>query len=72
MIKCPCEECISFAICNIEIKTYAIPEVCLLSKRVKCDALKDYVGITLQQVNYKEVDNARVIFGLKPVNEGVL
>jgi len=66
-MKCPCEKCISFAICNSIIKDMKVPDVSGLSLDKDCCALKDFLGMDLsdRKLLKKDIDTARKIFGLK-------
>lgn len=68
-MKCPCEQCISYAICNAKLKEMSIPEICTLTKEINCEALKDYIKLLDQlNVRYDRIDHTRTLFNLKPVN----
>ena len=66
-MKCPCEGCISFAICNSIIKDMKVPDVSWLSLDKDCYALKDFLGMDLsdRKLLKKYINTARKIFGLK-------
>ena len=66
-MKCPCEECISFAICNSIIKDMEVPDVSHLSLDKDCYELKDFLGMDLsdRKLFKKDINTARKIFGLK-------
>jgi hypothetical protein len=57
MNKCPCEECISFAICNARIKEMEDPDVTRFSFNVDCDLLLDYINPELEPTAYYVVYN---------------
>lgn len=69
----PCEECISFAICNVQIKQKYPKDVTQFSLIKNCEMLQDYIGIHRLKIgehsilNRKEIANARKLFGLEPV-----
>ena len=70
-MKCPCEKCICFAICNVRLKEMISPEICQLSQQVECDALKDYINLrSRMHKNYIRIDYTRGLFNLEPVNKG--
>lgn len=65
-MKCPCEECISFAICNMKIKE----SVGQHSVMRECCDLQEYLGLNRQfrRRSYRDQINfARKLFGLPPV-----
>ena len=68
-IKCPCEECISFAICNSIIRDQQVPDVSQFSLDRNCEQLKEFVGMGLPIPNrelFREyINNARKVFGLE-------
>lgn len=79
MNKCPCIDCITFAMCNTRLKEMLHPEVCELSKLVDCDELKTFIGVSksggkvmsYSYLSYDMVDKARSVFGLSPVNKRI-
>ncbi len=67
MGKCPCMECISFAICNTNIRKMLKPDVCQHSILRKCKELKAYINIYAEsesEMDISNIDDARRIFGL--------
>jgi len=67
MIKCPCEECISLAICNSSIRKMTKPDVCQYSILRKCEELKMYINFYAKsesEMDISNIDNARRVFGL--------
>ena len=71
MIKCPCEECISFAICNSSIRIMARPDVCQHSLSRKCKELQAYINIYAEsesEMDLSNIDNTRRIFGLPVID----
>lgn len=76
-MKCPCEECISLAICNGIIKSMENPDITRFTIKKKCRDLTDFLNIYEQaltkgfpegssRLEYKKkVNKARVIFKLE-------
>ena len=73
-MKVPCEQCISFAICNVQIKEMKEPDVTQFSMKMNCDNLKGYIrlGVKGDHATYNRVEiaNARKLFGLGRVIPG--
>ena len=68
-MKCPCEECISYAICNSMVKAMNTPDVCQLSIYKNCPDLKVYLNVHEADHNSTYEDSCRInytrdIFGL--------
>ena len=61
-MKSPCEQCISFAICNGKIRESRIPDVVKYSTVRGCVDLRDY----LFGKQKDRVTKTRVAFGLPP------
>lgn len=71
MNKCPCIECISFAICNTNIRNMPKPDVCQHAILRKCKELKVYINIYAEKdsdLDILNIDNARRIFGLSIID----
>jgi hypothetical protein len=66
-MKCPCKECISYAICNAKLKAMEEPDVVKLSVRVKCNSLMDYIYVPTMHT----IRKTRVLFNLPPT-KGIL
>jgi len=68
MIKCPCEECITYAICRVEVRRMINPNVSQLSLIKECELLMKYLRIardhSCEKGNEKFIDIARRQFGL--------
>jgi hypothetical protein len=59
-MKCPCEQCISFAICYAKIRELEIPDVVKYSAKRGCRDLRNYVyGMVKGRVAI-----TRLLFGL--------
>ena len=69
-MKCPCEQCISFAICNSIIRDKEVPDVSQHSLDKDCYELQQFLGMGLgdRKLCKKDVNNARKIFGLKELS----
>jgi hypothetical protein len=67
-MKCPCEECISFAICNAQIKSMGIPSVINHAIYKKCSTLHKFMKLNAEKsftkFNQTEVNYTRMIFKL--------
>ena len=63
MNKCPCEQCISYAICYARIREIEIPDVVMYSGRRKCTDLRDY----LFSKEKDRVMKTRIVFGLPKI-----
>lgn len=68
--KCPCEECVSFAICNSTIKDMTVPTIANLSTTRGCNELLEFIhmnkkGYVYVHSNKREINIARRLFGLK-------
>jgi hypothetical protein len=80
-MKCPCEECISLAICNAKLKAMVRPEICVLSKVINCNELNKYIGVfviaggsrldSYSDLNYNRIEDVRSTFGLEPANNRI-
>jgi hypothetical protein len=66
-MKCPCKECISYAICNSIIRNKEIPDVSQHSLNRNCDDLQHFLGMGLgdRKLCKRDINNARKVFGLK-------
>ena len=64
MNRCPCEECISFAICKIEVNAMKNPDVTQHSMARECEVLMQYIRIKNRKLNESAVIEARKLFGL--------
>ena len=64
-MKCPCEQCISFAICNSIMKK--VEDVTHLSMEKNCSALSDYVREEDNTMYYKKINVARKLYKLPPI-----
>ena len=62
-MKCPCEECISYAICNARLKEMEEPDVVKLSSRVNCVSLRSYV---CDGTSMSTIRKTRVLYNLPP------
>jgi len=62
-MKCPCEKCISYAICNAVLKEMEDPDVVTLSSDANCISLRNYLcnGRSMSTVR-----KTRVLFNLPP------
>jgi len=60
MDKCPCEECISFAICYARIREVEIPDIIQYSAERGCEDLRKYVFDT----RGVRITETRLLFGL--------
>ncbi len=65
MNKVPCEDCVTFAICNSLIGTSKYKDVTNLARNKGCSLLIDYISSKFGRKVL--VDEARAIFGLPPV-----
>jgi len=83
MIKCPCEECISFAICNAKIKSMHTPDISNFSSMIDCEILSEYIDakplyyvsyeIGNKKVRYRaRVDKTRTLFKISPITNDVV
>lgn len=63
--KCPCEQCISFAICNAQINSMNIPDVTRHSIERNCEILMEYIKADTRHDNGPLVDKTRKLFGLR-------
>jgi hypothetical protein len=68
MNKCPCEKCISFAICNSIMKK--IMDVTHLSIERNCSAISKYIKEEDPTSYYKKVNIARKLYKLPPIRRG--
>lgn len=70
-MKCPCIDCISFAICNITIRRDKFPSVTNLMKYMKCDALYDFLethaGSKNIVLNKWAMNETRKVYGLEEI-----
>jgi len=69
-MKCPCEECISFAICKI--KALETNDVTHLSVKQKCHTLQEYIHYSTKELQFSmrtksKINVARKLFGLKVI-----
>ena len=66
--KCPCEECITYAMCRAEVRRMPNPNVSQLSDIKQCEPLRKYLRINkphgCESGNEKFIDTARITFGL--------
>ena len=69
MNKCPCEQCISYAICNAQVNSMNIPDVTGYSIERNCEALMQYIKVNTRCDNGALVDNTRRLFGLRLLYE---
>ena len=69
-MKCPCEDCITFIMCKDRLYNKYGKQVV---KMRQCPYLSDYIGdICEHEYEFaSHVDEARRVFGLKPVNQSV-
>ena len=70
--KCPCKQCISFAICNSMIKEMVIPDITNHSVFKDCSDLHNYIGANNKDAIHtdthrKEINITRKIFGVPPM-----
>ncbi len=68
--KCPCEDCISFAICSIELKASYI-NVTLYSEIRQCYDLQEYLGVDKENrrpLYQDQINTTRKLYGLPPVS----
>ena len=71
MSKCPCEECITYAMCNARLKEMTRPEICVLAKEVDCKVLISYINLLDQfNIRHDRINRTRIFFNLEPVNSG--
>ena len=68
-MKCPCEECISFAICNIEVKGMKPIDVISLALHKNCLALYEFLNLDrldddehLTVFNQEEINYTKKLF----------
>ncbi len=64
-MKCPCEQCISFAICNSIMKK--IEDVTHLSIEKNCSSLSKYVREADNAMYYKKINVARKLYKLPAI-----
>jgi hypothetical protein len=68
MIKCPCKECITYAMCRVQVRGMINPNVSQLSIKKDCELLLNYLRITKDHIcengNETFIDVARRQFGL--------
>lgn len=72
MMKSPCKECITFAVCNMEIKQMPSPDVTQFSMSKDCDMLQSFLRLNLTReehfiTNKSQIRAARKAFGLPAV-----
>jgi len=72
MLNCPCEECISFAICYARIREeFNIPDVVQYSKRRRCKDLRAYLFRSRSSGDTKDnIPKTRLLFGLPEKKPG--
>jgi len=71
MNKCPCEKCISLAICNNIIRDMPKPEVTRHSERRQCCDLQEYLGVDEENrrpLYQDQINTTRKLFGLPPMS----
>ena len=68
MDKCPCEECISFAICNSVMRN--IEDVTHLAIERDCTMLSKYVLEEDHNIYFKKINIARKLYNLPLVSRG--
>ena len=66
-MKCPCEECISFAICKIEVNSMETPDVTQHSMARQCETLMQYIRIKDRRLYEPKVVITRKLFGLDAI-----
>jgi len=67
-MKCPCEQCISFAICNSMMKK--IMDVSHLSIEKDCSTLRKYIQEEDHTLYFKKVNVARKLYNLPLIRRG--
>lgn len=70
-MKCPCEQCISFAICKMELRAFT-PNVSSYSEIRNCHDLQNYLGVHDHKMNRRslyqhQINVARKLYGLVPM-----
>ncbi len=63
MNESPCKQCISFAICKVQIKGMKSPNVTQFSAMRNCEILKEYVYMDHPGAGMR-IDSARIALGL--------
>ncbi len=63
MSKCPCEQCISFAICKVQINDMNMPDVTQFSIARDCETLIEYIRGRSDGIR-ERVDIARKTLGI--------
>ena len=68
-MKIPCEECISYAICNVQIKQMKVPDVTRFSLNKGCDRLQKFIRLYEKDgqhsvFNSREISETRKFFKL--------
>lgn len=66
--KCPCKDCITYAMCRAEVRGMVNPNVSQLGIRKKCEPLLNYLRISgskCESGNELFIDTARRAFGLE-------
>jgi len=67
-MKCPCEQCITFVICMIQVRNMKQPDVTQFSVEKPCQLLQDYI-YDGRIGNEIEIDTTRKIFGIGTLYE---
>ncbi len=70
-MKCPCEQCISFAICSAKLKAF-MPNVSQYSEIRKCHDLREYLGIDVtnrRRLYQDQINTTRKLYGLTPMRD---
>lgn len=68
MIESPCKQCISFAICKVQINDMKIPDVTQFSMARDCEVLREYINGASDGVRVR-VDSARKTLGIGALYE---
>ncbi len=66
--KCPCKDCITYAMCRLQIRSMYNPDVTRFSISKKCKVLMKYIEVDLQGYD-REIDVARKLFGIGTIKD---
>ena len=68
MNRCPCEQCITFVICMIQVRNMKQPDITQFSGKKPCQLLQDYIydgrGKGNPIGNELKIDATRKLFGI--------
>lgn len=66
--KCPCKDCITYAICRLQVRSMHNPDVTRFSISKQCVALMTYIEVELEG-HEEEINVTRKLFGIGTISE---